>query len=268
MIKRRVFSTLVGLTLVLVPLVGVAQEREDRTLISMDAMRAIINEASGERAMHHIMEFVPYVRVRPIEEYKGHFRESDAMVKFANEYGYSSADIESFPTTGVQFQATQAELWMVEPEVRKLFDIYNTPLALAGGGNAPPGDLSGELVDIGMGQPQNVNGMDFKGKFVLVGQGGSRQGVQGNLGFIGYNNLHPDDQPDMMLFWVDGKQVTQFDAEHIGYTSSPRTGGGVLNGKSDGIIGGFAAFGFGFHAWHPSNAFDVYYDDIVLERSA
>ncbi|MBI4500223.1 MAG: M28 family peptidase, partial [Gemmatimonadetes bacterium] len=195
--KRRVFSLSAALVLLLsAPGLCAAQEREDRTLLGMDAMRAIINEASGERAMHHIMEFVPYVRVRPIEEYKAHFRESEAMVNFAKQYGYSSAEIESYPTTGVQFQATQAELWMVEPEVRKLFDIYDVPLALAG--SAPQGEVTAELIDIGMGQPQNINGMDFKGKFVLVGQGGTRQGVQGNVGFIGYNNLRPDDQPDMI----------------------------------------------------------------------
>ena len=32
-----------------------AQEREDRTLLSHAQMRAIINEASGERAMHHVL---------------------------------------------------------------------------------------------------------------------------------------------------------------------------------------------------------------------
>jgi len=36
-----------------------AQEREDRTLLNWDQMRAIINEASGERAMHHVLELVP-----------------------------------------------------------------------------------------------------------------------------------------------------------------------------------------------------------------
>jgi hypothetical protein len=34
-----------------------AQEREDRTLLTNEQMRAIINEASGERAMHHLLEF-------------------------------------------------------------------------------------------------------------------------------------------------------------------------------------------------------------------
>ena len=86
-----------------------AQEREDRTLLDMDAMRAIINEASGERAMHHIMEFVPYVRVRPIDEYKGHFRESEAMANFAKQYGYSTAEIESYPTTNVRLDTRDCQ---------------------------------------------------------------------------------------------------------------------------------------------------------------
>jgi hypothetical protein len=36
------------------------QEREDRTLLSQQQMTAIINEVSGERAMHHVLELVPY----------------------------------------------------------------------------------------------------------------------------------------------------------------------------------------------------------------
>src|SRR6185503_14716465 len=76
----------VGMALLLSAQVVIAQEQEDRTLLDMNTMRAIINEASGERAMHHIMEFVPYVRVRPIEEYKTNFRETLAMVNFAKQY--------------------------------------------------------------------------------------------------------------------------------------------------------------------------------------
>ncbi len=52
----------------------VAQEREDRTLLTHEQMTAIINEASGERAMHHVLELVPYQRVRPPVEYEGNFR--------------------------------------------------------------------------------------------------------------------------------------------------------------------------------------------------
>ena len=65
------------------------QEKEDRTLLSQQEMTAIINEVSGERAMHHVLELVPYQFVRPPAEYQGHFRESEVMAKFAREYGFS-----------------------------------------------------------------------------------------------------------------------------------------------------------------------------------
>ena len=94
---------------------ALGQEREDRTLLPWDQMRAIINEASGERAMHHVEELVPYPRVRPLSEYKGTFRETDVMMKFANEYGFSNVEMESFPTQQQLWQPTQGELWMVEP---------------------------------------------------------------------------------------------------------------------------------------------------------
>ena len=73
------------------------------------------------------------------------------------------------------------------------------------------------------------------------------------------------DNPDMMLLWVDGKQMDQFDVQHIDYTSASRTPGSILNGQSSTIIGGFAFFGFGFHSWGDSAVVDRYYDDIVLD---
>lgn len=45
-----------------------AQEREDRTLLPWEEMQSIINEASGDRAMHHVLELVPYPRVRPLSD--------------------------------------------------------------------------------------------------------------------------------------------------------------------------------------------------------
>ncbi len=74
-----------------------------------------------------------------------------------------------------------------------------------------------------------------------------------------------NDNPDAMVFWVDGKPMDQFDLQHIGFSSVPRTMGSILNGKSSGIIGGFDFFGFGFHTWGRSIAFEIYYDDIVLD---
>ena len=88
-----------------------AQEREDRTFLSHDQMRSIINEASGERAMHTLLELVPYQRVRPASEYKGAFRESEVMARLAKEYGNTNVRIETFPS-GPQWQPSVGELWI------------------------------------------------------------------------------------------------------------------------------------------------------------
>ena len=39
----------------------------------------------------------------------------------------------------------------------------------------------------------------------------------------------------------------------------------VVPGKNSGLIGMFDSFGIGFHDWHPTKAFDLYYDDVVLD---
>jgi aminopeptidase YwaD len=106
-----------------------AQEPEDRTLLTHEQMRAIINEASGERAMHHVLELVPYPRIRPTSEYTGHFRESEVMAGFAREYRYSTVDIESFPALQRNWAPTTGELWMTAPETIKLFDIHDVAVS-------------------------------------------------------------------------------------------------------------------------------------------
>jgi hypothetical protein len=62
-----------------------------------------------------------------------------------------------------------------------------------------------------------------------------------------------NDAPDRAAVYVDGVQ----DFAQNTFT---------FNGATTGLVGGFAAFGFGFYAWHPATyAFDVSYDDIVLD---
>lgn len=145
----------------------VAQEREDRTLLTQDQMTAIINEVSGERAMHHILELVPYQRVRNPVEYEGHFQESEVMANFAREYGFDNVTIESF-NEGTAWQPTQGELWMTTPKSVKLYDVHDIALSLASL-NAS-GDFSGKLVDIGAARPEDFDAQDLTGKFVLSAQ--------------------------------------------------------------------------------------------------
>ena len=174
-----------------------AQEREDRTLLSSEAMRAIINEASGERAMHHLLELVPYQRVRPASEYQGNLRESEVMARFARAYGYDNVRIETFPG-GPVWQPSVGELWMTAsdaagaPDTRKLYDIHDVALALGEG--TPTGDVSGELIDAGACRPQDYDGKDLAGKVVLCSSGTGTFAVaaqKGAVGVLGYTALRP-----------------------------------------------------------------------------
>src|SRR5215467_6751511 len=142
----------------------VGQEREDRTLLSQQQMTAIINEVSGERAMHHVLELVPYQFVRPPSEYQGHFREAEVMAKFAKEYGFSNVAIEDYPT-GQTYQPVAGELWTTAPKSVKIYDIHDIPESLAS--TNANGDISGELVSIGQGTARDVDSTDLKGKFAL-----------------------------------------------------------------------------------------------------
>jgi aminopeptidase YwaD len=202
--------------------VPLAQEREDRTLLSHEQMRAIINEASGERAMHHVLELVPYPRIRPTAEYTGHFRESDVMAGFAKEYGYSTVEIESFPAPQRNWAPTTGELWMTAPESVKLFDIHDVAVSVAS--NSANGDVSGDLVDAGAGtRPEDYAGKDVKGKIVIgsggVGQIYAQAAERGAAGAIGYNALYPDRDPDEIPSSSIPTGATGF-----GWAVSPRVG--------------------------------------------
>jgi ribosomal protein L15 len=191
------FRTLAAAACLLAAASMPAQEREDRTLLSSDEMRAIINEASGDRAMHHLLELVPYQRVRPVSEYQGTLRESEVMSRFAKEYGYSNVRVETFPG-GPVWQPSVGELWMTAtgaagaPDTRKLYDIHDIALALGQG--TPTGDVSGELVDAGTCRPQDYEGKDLAGKVVLCSSGTATFAAaaqKGAVGVLGYTALRP-----------------------------------------------------------------------------
>jgi hypothetical protein len=175
----------------------VAQEREDRTLLSHEQMNAIINEASGERALHNVLEQVPYQFVRPPSEYQGHFREAEAVARMAKEYGFSNVTIEDFPT-GQTWQPTVGELWITSPRTEKIFDLHDIPESVAAtNANA---DLTGDLVSVGQGTEQDFAGKDVKGKFVLSlapsGLGGiyNRAVEAGAIGVLGISAIGPGDR--------------------------------------------------------------------------
>ena len=213
-----------------------AQEKEDRTLLPQAQMTAIINEVSGERAMHHLLELVPYQRVRLPEEYQGHFRESNVMAQFAKEYGFENVTIESF-ASGTAWQPTRGELWITSPSSTKLYDIHDVALSLASL-NAN-GDVSGPLVDIGAGTADDFTRVgDLSGKFVLSAQAVSGLGAiytqaiaKGALGVVGLSQIGIQralDYPDQIV----STTVNATKAGTSAWNVSPRTARELQDRKS------------------------------------
>jgi aminopeptidase YwaD len=199
-------SLLIG-SIVALGVVAAAQEKEDRTLISQQQMNAIINEASGERAMHHVLQLVPYQFVRPPSEYQGHFRESEVMARLATEYGFSHVAIEDFPT-GQTWQPVVGELWITAPRAEKIYDLHDIPESVAS--TNANGDISGDLIAVGQGTAQDFASKDVKGKFVLSlapgGLGGvyARAVAGGAIGILGISAIGAGDRavdyPDQIVW--------------------------------------------------------------------
>jgi hypothetical protein len=205
-----------------------AQEREDRTLLSWDQVRAIVNEASGERAMHHVLELVPYPRVRARAEYEGRFRETEVVERFAKEYGFSNVEVESMPSPQPLWQPSRGELWMTAPERQKLCDIYDVAVSL--GANSAPGSVTAALVDVGEGsRADDYTGKDVAGKIVL---GSASMGAlqrravfeHGAAGVVSYSSIRVEGFPDQVASQGLSATPPEGKAVGFGWSVSPRMG--------------------------------------------
>ena len=190
-----VVLALLGVAMLVQALSG--QEKEDRTLLSHQQMTSIINEVSGERALHHVLELVPYQFVRPPSEYQGHFREAEAIARMAKEYGFTNVAIEDYPT-GQTWQPISGELWVTSPRPMKVYDVHDIPESLAS--TNANGDISGDLVLITQDQQQDFAGKDVRGKFVLslapTGLGAlyNRAVAAGAIGVVGISAIGAGDR--------------------------------------------------------------------------
>ncbi|WP_213979061.1 M28 family peptidase [Sphingomonas sp. dw_22] len=194
-----------ALTLGALPRVASAQEREDRTLLTQEQMTSIINEVSGDRAMQHVLELVPYQFVRLPSDYDKQFRETRVVADFAKDYGFANVTVETFNDDAKTFQPTVGELWMTTPKNVKLFDIHDVALSLAS--QNANGDLSGELINLGAGRLEDFDGKDVKGKFVLTsGNTGQvynlaiARGALGVLGIVANSPQRAIDYPRQIMW--------------------------------------------------------------------
>ncbi|HSA95852.1 MAG TPA: hypothetical protein VLJ16_07370, partial [Acidobacteriota bacterium] len=133
-----------------------------------DVLRAIIEEASGELALQNEIALTGINRNRKPEEYQTGYFESAFILDKLREYGLDEAFTVDLPVEGrTTWDAESAELWMVEPERRKITDLNAVPACLCSGSETA--DATAELVYVGPGNREEFyKDKAIEGKILLV----------------------------------------------------------------------------------------------------
>jgi hypothetical protein len=226
--------TPIALALVLLATVAVltgalaAQDTPPRLAPSRpDVLRAIVDEASGELALQNEIHLTGVNRNRKAEEYQTGYFESAFILEKLREYGLADAGTIDLPGEGrTAWDAESAELWTVEPELRKLTDLVAVPACLCSGSATT--DTTAELVYVGPGDREEFyKDKDVAGKILLVSgppEMARRIGVQklGAAGVIGWSASHPEFDRDE-VGW-SGLRAAPKDRATFGFMVSERQG--------------------------------------------
>nr|MBC8186522.1 hypothetical protein [candidate division KSB1 bacterium] len=217
MISRNTNLKTAFLFLVIVLVTNFLLYAQESTLLPEALLTEIIHEVSGEKAWWHVNELVLHHRIQPSHEYH---KAALYVEGKAKEYGLKNVIIEKYVADGKKmnftfrtrpaWDAEKAELWIIEPEKKKIADFNEIPVSLAVYSRDFNG--TGELVDVGIGQSaKDYEAKDVKGKMVLAsGHPDAVQklavfdrGAHGVLSYytIGWQNTRqPGDFPDQVTW--------------------------------------------------------------------
>jgi hypothetical protein len=193
--KKLVFLLLIlGLTSALL---AQPQEKLPRTLLPISVLQDIINESSGELTLQNEIYLTGVNRNRRPEEYQNGYFETRFILDRLKEYGYDDSAVIELPATAkTTWDAEQAELWLVEPLKKKLYDLKDMPATLCPGSVST--DTTAELIDVGPGYTEAFyQGKEVKDKIVLV-YGSPERARQlavekfGAKGIIACTSSHPE----------------------------------------------------------------------------
>ncbi len=174
-------------------------------LLSETLLDVLIDEVSGETQLNNERLLASFNHSRTASEYQTVFYESACLLQKLKDYGVGEAGIEDVPVVlagGKSWDAESAELWMVEPEKKKLTSLEDVPACLCE--ESRSSDITAELVYAGPGNKErDYEGKDVKDKIVLVTSRAYEAfdlavGKKGAKGIIVYNSSHPDHDPDQV----------------------------------------------------------------------
>ncbi|RKY83980.1 hypothetical protein DRQ09_09260 [candidate division KSB1 bacterium] len=207
---------------------------QETILLDNKIINAIINEVSGDIALHNELMLGAFERNRPESEYTGHFWESDYMVKKAKEYGFEDVHIETWKLEGqYQWDGVKGELWLVEPDEKRLASYDEISASLAKGSLST--NVTAELVSAGAGtSPGDYKNVNVEGKIVLV-TGNLRRAHQlavqrGAYGVVWYDSSPAQKYPDIVHWRSISAEIAK-KAKHpsFGFILSQRMGSYLAN---------------------------------------
>jgi hypothetical protein len=211
----------------LLSLLAIPVFSQETPFLNDSEIRMLINELSGDRSFEHIRILTQWHRNSGME---GYFKAADYVIEEAKKAGLEDVKFIEQPLGGPNYTAKSAELWITEPIEIKLADIGDHALVLSDGSH--DANVTAELVWAGTGSKSDLEGLDVKGKIVLVsGYPGAAVSnavyAKGALGVVCYGtseSKNPMDFPDQ-LAWTrilmnvpEGKQGT------FAFNLSPRKG--------------------------------------------
>jgi aminopeptidase YwaD len=181
-------------------------QTELTTLLPVKTLDAVIARTSGDIAFQHIRRISLFNRLAASEAYH---RAAEYVLGEVKKYGLSDAAIEEYPADGkaryymfssfLGWDAESGVVWMTSPNREKICDFVEMPACLCRWSNAA--HVSGDLVYVGTGAPEDFEGKDVRGKIVLTSSDtGSVHGEavlgRGALGVISFYYPRPVDYPD------------------------------------------------------------------------
>ncbi|MBI5083711.1 MAG: M28 family peptidase [Acidobacteria bacterium] len=182
-------------------------EPNPKTLLPQPVIDAMVNEASGSVALAHIMELAAYERDRLAEEYKTSYRESLYIERMAKQYGLDEVKIERFKLATKTWDGELGELWLLDPDRKRLLISYRDVAASLATGSKTS-DVTTELVYVGRGEDKkDYVDRNVAGKIVLAsGQVGPVHNLAvrefGAAGVVSFANAtgKPIDRPDQIAW--------------------------------------------------------------------
>ena len=176
------------------------------TILPEQMIKAVLNEVSGQLAFNNEVRLAGYNRIRGEEEFKSHFFESAYLAKKLREYEVDEVRLEDLgkylPERKEWWIRENAELWMIEPEMKRLSRLAEHPALMAYRCDA--GEWQGEVVYLDRRDISKLKDMDLTGKIILTPEYSNRfppAFEKGALGVVSYSTLEkPPYDPFQVIF--------------------------------------------------------------------